>query len=111
MPVTLVEGVFDAIRATNAIPLLGSTLNVRSRLFKGILEKQSKIFLALDRDAEKKSLRVIKDMISYGIDVSKVDISDYKDVDSMTKEEFLKRREMAEPVTSDSFLMLNINAA
>ena len=53
--IVLVEGVFDAIKAENAIPLLGSSLREDSKLFQEILRHDSTVFLALDSDAEKKT--------------------------------------------------------
>ena len=37
--ITIVEGVFDAIVAGNAIPLLGSTLRENSYIFQKIVDK------------------------------------------------------------------------
>ena len=54
--VVVVEGVFDAIIAGNAVPILGSTLNESSSLFEKICEEDSPVYIALDPDAEKKSL-------------------------------------------------------
>ena len=55
-PVTLVEGVFDAIVAgDNSIPILGSTLRKDSKLFQKIADKGVSVYLALDPDAEKKA--------------------------------------------------------
>jgi len=87
-PVTLVEGAFDAVNADNSIPLLGSTLNSRSRLFKAILTHSSRIYMALDQDAEKKALSIVNVLNSYGVEVYKIDTSEYEDVGSMTKKEF-----------------------
>ena len=57
--VVLVEGVFDAIRAgTNAIPILGSSLNEDSVLFQEIIKNDATIYVALDPDAEKKVFKV-----------------------------------------------------
>jgi len=87
-PVTLVEGAFDAVNADNSIPLLGSTLNSRSRLFKAILTHSNRIYMALDQDAEKKALSIVNVLNSYGVEVYKIDTSEYEDVGSMTKKEF-----------------------
>ena len=104
--ITLVEGVFDAIKAgPNSIPLLGSTLRENSKLFQEIVKNDAAIFVALDPDAEKKTLRMIKTLLSYGIETYKVDISGYEDVGEMNKEEFLKRKEVAVPINPESFMM------
>jgi len=110
-PIVLVEGVFDAIKADNAIPLLGSTLSTQSLLFNRLLQTKPTVYLALDNDAEKKSLTLIKNMILYGLDVYKIDTSGYEDVGSMSKKEYLQRRKQAELIDSDSFLLLNVGIA
>ena len=110
-PIVLVEGVFDAIKADNAIPLLGSTLNKQSILFNKLLQVKPTVYLALDNDAEKKSLTLIKNMILYGLDVYKIDTSGYEDIGAMPKKEYVQRRKQAELIDSDSFLLLNVGIA
>ena len=92
-PVTLVEGVFDAINAENSIPLLGSTLKEDGVIFNKVVNSCQEIYLALDPDAEQKENKIANLLISYGIEVYKVPIEPYKDVGSMTGEEFEKRKE------------------
>ena len=56
----ITEGIFDAIKVgPNAIPLLGSTLREKSKLFQKIVQHDTPIYLALDADAEKKETRII----------------------------------------------------
>lgn len=99
--IILVEGVFDAIKAgQNAIPLLGSQLNENSKLFQKIVKHSPRVFLALDLDAEKKTARMIKKMLTYGIELYKIEIMPYSDVGEMTKAEFEKRKSQASPVSS-----------
>jgi len=103
--VCLVEGIFDAVKAgTNSIPLLGSTLNERSKLFQKIIENDTIVYLALDPDADKKSMEMIKAFLSHGIEVYTVDISGYEDVGSMSKEIFARRFKKAREITSDVYL-------
>ena len=68
-PITLCEGVFDAIAIKrNAIPLFGKT--VSKILMKKIYEKQVKsIYILLDRDAIKDSIKMVDDFMKNGIDV------------------------------------------
>jgi DNA primase len=94
-PITLVEGVFDAISADNSIPLLGSTLNTRSKLFRTILTHSKRVYVALDHDAEKKALNIIKSLISYGVEVYKINTSGYEDVAEMPKEQFETNKQNA----------------
>jgi len=104
--IVLTEGVFDAIKAgPNSIPLLGSTLRENSKLFQEIVKNDAAIFVALDPDAEKKSLRMIKNLLTYGIETYKIDVSGYEDVGEMTKEEFSTRKDAAEFVNPDSFMI------
>lgn len=108
--VTLVEGVFDAIKAENAIPLLGSSLRENSKLFKEIIKHDTPLFIALDPDAEKKSLELIKMFLLYDIEVKKIDISGYKDVGEMTSDIFKERKKNATVVGQDSILELLLRA-
>ena len=99
--IILVEGAFDAVKAgPNAIPLLGSQLNERSRLFQKIIRYNPKVYLALDPDAEKKSARLIKKMLTYGVNLCKVEVTPYSDVGEMSRDEFDRRKEQAKPVSS-----------
>jgi len=94
--VVLVEGVFDAIVAgPNTIPILGSTLRENSRLFQQIVLNDTPIYLALDKDAEKKRNWIIKSFLRYDIELYIIDTSDYDDVGSMTREQFLEKKEKA----------------
>ena len=100
--VVLTEGVFDAIVAGNAIPLLGSTLPETSRLFQEIAKHDTPIYIALDPDAEKKAKYLINDMLHYGIELYKIDVRGFQDVGSMNREEFLKRKSASLPMTPDN---------
>ena len=102
----IVEGVFDAVVAgPNSIPLLGSSLRVGSRLFQKIVKNDTPIYIALDPDADKKAMRLIKDLLAYGIQLYKVNIDPFSDVGEMTREEYKKRKEMALSMTEDNFLL------
>jgi DNA primase len=90
--IILVEGVFDAIKFNNAIPLLTSTLNENSKLFETIVERKERVFIALDSDAKKKELKIIDQFMKYGIDVYKIDINPFKDPSQMTRQQFEKRK-------------------
>ena len=102
---TIVEGAFDAIVAgPNAVPILGSTLNERSKLFQAIVRHDTPIYIALDPDAEKKSNKLISALLKYDVELYKVDISGYDDVGSMTKQEYQKRKSNALFMSSDNYL-------
>ena len=67
-PIVLCEGVFDAIAIrNNAIPLLGKFLS--KTLLKKLAEKQpKKIYVALDTDAKKDALKLVKFLMDSGIE-------------------------------------------
>jgi DNA primase len=105
-PVTLVEGIFDSIKTENSIPILGSTLSVRSILFEKIVAKQTKIYIGFDQDALFKSLKVIRSMIEYGIEVSKIDTSNIEDLGSITKQETKVLQNQSTLMTFENLLKL-----
>ena len=104
--VILCEGVFDALKIENSIPILGSTLREDSKLFAQIVKNDSAIYLALDPDAEKKIGLLIESLLSYGIEIYKVEINPYKDVGEMSKEEFLRRKGKATLIKNTDSLLL-----
>ena len=102
----LVEGVFDAVKAgDNSIPLLGSTLSERSKLFYEIIKNDTPIYLALDPDANKKINNIIDLFLKYDIETYIVNISPFKDVGEMTKEEFKQRKLSADLLNSHNYLL------
>ena len=103
--IVIVEGVFDAIKAGNGIPLLGSTLRPTSKLFEAIVRSKQKVFLALDADAADKERKLANLLISYNIPVYKIDTTGYEDVGDMTKEIFTKRRKEATIIEKDNYLL------
>lgn len=105
--ITLVEGVFDAIKAKNAIPILGSTLREGSRLFMELIRHDPAVYIALDPDAEKKAERLINSLLNYGAEVYKIDIPTGKDVGDMSHEEFLERKKTARLIKDSDYILLN----
>jgi len=103
--VIIVEGVFDAIKAGNAIPILGSTIREKSNLFQKIVEHSPRLFFALDADAEKKSISIMRKFINYGLQVYKVKVPEDKDVGDMSKEEFNCLKESAKSLDTDLCFM------
>ena len=107
--ISIVEGTFDAIIAgPNAVPLLGSTLREDSKLLLEIVRNDTPVYLALDSDAEKKAMRLIKSMLDYDIEIYKVNIFPYADVGEMPREEYLKRKKKAELMNKDNYLLKEI---
>ncbi len=101
---TLVEGLFDAFKADNSVPLLGSSLSENSKLFQEIVKHDTPLYLALDPDAETKAMRLIKNLLLYDVEIYKVDVTGFDDVGEMTKEEFRKRKDKAVLMTQENFL-------
>jgi hypothetical protein len=103
--ITIVEGVFDAIKATNAIPLLGSTLRENSYIFQKIVENCNQIYIALDDDAKSKEFKISKLFMSYGVDVYRIDTSGFGDIGEMDKETFQARKKTSTFVSLDNYLL------
>ena len=107
----LVEGPFDAIVAgPNAIPLLGSTLRENSKLFQKIIQHDTTIYIALDPDAERKSMGLIKKLLQYDIEVNKIDIKGHSDVGEMSKEQFNIFKENAVVMSETNYLLRMIDS-
>lgn len=100
----IVEGVFDAIVAGNAVPILGSSLRKDSALIRRIVENDTPVYIALDADAEKKAAKIIKTMLKFDIELYKIDVEDCEDVGSLTREEFNRKKDMAVFMDTDTQL-------
>jgi DNA primase len=85
--ITLVEGVFDAIKAENAIPILGSTIRETSKIFRKIVKNDTPVLLALDPDAKKKTEAIKRLFLKYGLEVRQIKYQDERDLGDMTKKE------------------------
>ena len=101
---SIVEGAFDAITASNAVPILGSSLREDSKLIQKIVEHDTPVYIALDPDAEKKAMTLIKKLLSYDVELYKVCIHPYSDVGEMSKGEYQKRKSESVRMTPQSFL-------
>jgi len=102
--ITIVEGVFDAIVARNAIPLLGSTLRENSYIFQKIVDKCEKIHIALDSDVKAKEDKISRLFISYGVDVYRINTSGFGDIGEMDKKTFQARKKTSTFVSLDNYL-------
>ena len=107
----LVEGVFDALVAGNAVPILGSTLRKGSKLLRQIVRNDTAVFIALDPDAAKKERRVIKTLLEYDVELYKIDVSGYEDVGSMPRDVFEDRKNNATFIDGDNYLLLDMLSA
>ena len=107
----LVEGVFDALVAGNAVPILGSTLRSGSELLRKIVRNDTPVYIALDPDAADKERRIIKMLLEYDIELYKVDVAGYEDVGSMPKQVFKERKNKASLIDRDNYLLLDLLSA
>jgi len=107
----LVEGVFDALVAGNAVPILGSTLRPGSELLRKIVRNDTPVYVALDPDAAKKERRIIEMLLKYDIELYKIDVSGYEDVGSMPKDVFCERKDNASFIDRDNYLLLDLLSA
>lgn len=99
-PVTLVEGVFDAITARyNAVPLFGKIIQpkLRERI---LLRKPPKIIVALDNDAYLDAIKISSSLLSEGIQVSIVQMQS-KDINEMGFNDFSSLKSVTP--TTDSY--------
>ena len=87
IPFILCEGPFDAIAIKrNVVPLLGK--NIQTSLMKKIvMSSVSKIYIALDKDAQKQALNFCQQLMNEGKEVYLVDMQD-KDPSEMGFKQF-----------------------
>ena len=103
VPITLCEGMFDAIAIKrNAIPLLGKT--IQKNLMKKIINSSvHKIYIALDKDAIKQALNFCESLINEGKEVYLVDLNE-KDPSDMGFENFTNLIQNTLPLTFSNLL-------
>jgi len=107
----IVEGVFDAINAGNAVPILGSTLRTDSDLLRKIVRNDTPCYIALDPDAADKERRIIQTLLRYDVELYKIDVSGYDDVGEMSKDEFQQRKKSAKLIDRDNYILLDLLSA
>jgi len=107
--IILVEGIFDAMKCENAVPLLGSTLRENSKLFQKICEKKPNVYLALDEDAKEKEYQIAKKLREFGIVTMVLDISGYSDIGSMSKSSVAQRKKNASIVSDLDYLYYKLD--
>jgi len=98
IPLILCEGPFDAISIKrNVVPLLGK--NIQTKLMKKIvMSSVDKIYIALDKDAQKQALQFCERLLNEGKEVYLVDMKD-KDPSEMGFENFTKLIQETYPLT------------
>ena len=94
-PILLVEGALDAITAkVNSIPLFGKT--IMNNLKRRILEKKVKtLYVALDNDALKDSMRIVEELMNEGIKVHMIKMTE-KDPNDIGYEKFTDIKDLTE---------------
>jgi DNA primase len=108
---TIVEGVFDAINAGNAVPILGSTLHSGSNLLRKIVRNDTPCYIALDPDAAEKERRIIETLLRYDVELYKIDVNGYEDVGEMPEDIFKDRKAKATLIDRDNYLLLDLLSA
>ena len=108
VPITLCEGMFDAIAIKrNVIPLLGKT--IQSSLMKKIINSAvEKIYIALDKDAIKQSLNFCEKLMNEGKEVYLVDLAD-KDPSETGFLNFTKLISQTQPLSFEDLLLKKLN--
>ena len=103
LPLTICEGPFDAIAIKrNVIPLLGK--NIQSKLMKKIvMSSVDRIYIALDKDAQKQALSFCEQLMNEGKEVYLVDMQD-KDPSEMGFKNFINTISETYPLTLSGLL-------
>lgn len=107
--IVIVEGVFDAIRHKNCIPILGSSLRENHKLFQKICRNKHEVYLALDEDAKVKELGIAKKFREYGIACKSIPVNPYSDLAEMPRSEFIQRKQNADFITDLDYLHYKLN--
>ena len=94
-PILLVEGALDAISTKiNSIPLFGKT--IMNNLKRKILEKKVKtLYVALDNDAFKDSMKIVEELMNEGIKVHMIKMTE-KDPNDIGYEKFTDIKNLTE---------------
>ena len=103
LPIVLVEGSFDAIAVRrNAIPLFGKTISEDLR--KKIIEnKVEKLYICLDKDAQKQALEHAEYFMNNGVEVYFVDLQE-KDPAEIGFEKMCTLIKETQPLTFSRFI-------
>lgn len=102
-PIILVEGIFDALTIKrNVIPLFGKEIG--NGLMKKLVTSQvNKIYIGLDKDAIKESLRYCEELINMGKEVYLIELDD-KDINEAGFDKWLEIIEKTQPFTFTDLL-------
>jgi DNA primase len=107
-PVVLCEGVFDAMAIKrNAIPLLG-TFVPKKVMEKILKQKDPKVYLALDKDALPKTIKIAERLMKEGKEVYLIELAD-KDPSKLGFVQMTKLLRDATPLTFNTLVRLKMN--
>lgn len=107
LPVTLVEGPFDAITAKrNSIPLFGKTVSQKLRK-QLVLNSVKSIYIALDEDALKNTIRLAEELINLGKKVFVIRLNG-KDPSAIGFKAFNKLTQNIKPFTYSDLIKLKM---
>lgn len=108
VPVVLCEGIFDAIALKrNAIPLFGKTIP-EALMMKLVQSDVKTVYLALDNDAFKSSIKYAQQLINLGKDVYLIELEG-KDPSEIGFEEMTKYLHHAKQLTFSELLLKKMN--
>jgi len=107
-PIILVEGIFDALTIKrNVIPLFGKIIN--NALMEKLAESSvDKIYICLDPDAIKSSIRYAEKLMDMGKEVYLVEI-DGKDINEIGYSRFLSILEKTKQLDFSKLMQLKLN--
>ncbi len=108
-PVVLVEGFFDSLKYHNSIPILGSTLSLKSKLFNKIISNCKSVYICLDRDAKEKELKIIKNLLDFGVKVYKIEIYEYCDLGEVPNSLLEEYKNRASIMTREDYLLQKLH--
>lgn len=111
-PIILVEGVFDAIKVGyNCVPLMGSNLEINSKLFHKILENNSEVYIGLDNEpkAQLKCSVIAEKLKSFSINVKIISWEPYNDPGEMEFDDIIKCIENAQEYNFKQNVMMALN--
>jgi DNA primase len=104
VPVVLCEGIFDAIALKrNAVPLFGKTIP-EALMMKLVQSDVKTVYLALDNDAFKSSIKYAQQLINLGKDVYLIELEG-KDPSEIGFEEMTKYLHTAKQLTFGELLL------
>ncbi len=109
-PIVLVEGIFDALTIQrNVIPLFGKTLS-EALMKKLVLSDTEKVYVALDKDAQREALQHCQTLMSFGKEVYLVEM-DGKDANEIGFKNFLNIIENTYPLTFEKIMSIKLKMA